>query len=203
MVSWLTHIIGSCANSIRNRREICTGDHQSVSHAADLGGQLRPGQLAGLGAAGLLAGPPMRPPRPVPAAAAVRSHLPRDRRDGPAQPPGDHRKRIPSVQPNVISSRSASVSLPGPGTQPSCAPACAAPTAQSMPRPDASSPPAGRSPVMTSPWHQPQRKLPLLHRQMLIQLQPPQLIENPLDSPRRCAHRLNPPFRLQVMLDGF
>jgi len=40
---------------------------------------------------------------------------------------------------------------------------------------------------------QPQRKLPLLHRQMLIQLQPPQLIENPLDSPGHCADRLNLP----------
>ena len=40
---------------------------------------------------------------------------------------------------------------------------------------------------------QPQRKLSLLHRQVLIQLQPPQLIENPLDSPRRCADRLNSP----------
>jgi hypothetical protein len=31
MVSWLTHIMGSPANSIRNRAEICTGDHHSAS----------------------------------------------------------------------------------------------------------------------------------------------------------------------------
>jgi hypothetical protein len=40
---------------------------------------------------------------------------------------------------------------------------------------------------------QAQRELPLLHRQVPIQLQPPQLIENPLDSPKRCADRLNLP----------
>ena len=32
MVSWLTHIRGSSGNSIRNRWEICCGDHQSLSH---------------------------------------------------------------------------------------------------------------------------------------------------------------------------
>jgi hypothetical protein len=31
MVSWLTHIMGSPGNSIRNRAEICTGDHHSPS----------------------------------------------------------------------------------------------------------------------------------------------------------------------------
>ncbi len=31
MVSWLTRIMGSPANSIRNRAEICAGDHQSAS----------------------------------------------------------------------------------------------------------------------------------------------------------------------------
>jgi hypothetical protein len=31
MVSWLTLIMGSPGNSIRNRREICCGDHHSAS----------------------------------------------------------------------------------------------------------------------------------------------------------------------------
>jgi hypothetical protein len=31
MVSWLTRIMGSPGNSIRNLREICTGDHHSAS----------------------------------------------------------------------------------------------------------------------------------------------------------------------------
>jgi hypothetical protein len=33
MVSWLTHIMGSPANSIRNRAEISCGDHHSFSHS--------------------------------------------------------------------------------------------------------------------------------------------------------------------------
>jgi hypothetical protein len=37
------------------------------------------------------------------------------------------------------------------------------------------------------------RQLPLLHRQMWPHPQPPQLIENLPDSPKRCADHLNPP----------
>jgi hypothetical protein len=32
MVSWLTHSMGSPGNSIRNRAELCTGDHHWASH---------------------------------------------------------------------------------------------------------------------------------------------------------------------------
>ena len=120
MVSWLTHIIGSCANSIRNRREICTGDHQSVSQqltwAASCG-------LASLQALGRRACSRARrcarharyPPRP-PFAATSRETVETALPSRLAMTANES----PACRPNVISSRSASVSLPGPGTQPSC-----------------------------------------------------------------------------------
>ena len=44
--------MGSRGCSIRNLREICTGDHHCSSHPGDLGGQPRAGQLAWLGPPG-------------------------------------------------------------------------------------------------------------------------------------------------------
>ena len=152
MVSWLTCIMGSPGNSIRNRREICTGDHHSCSQLATWGGQLRAGQLGSLGPPGLLAGPLMRPPRPV-SAAAVGGHLPGHRRDRLAQPGRDRGERLPGMQAQgdllPVGQRSA---VPARAPTHRGGPAAARPAARSAPRPDASSPPAGRSPATTGPW---------------------------------------------------
>ena len=64
MVSWLTCIMGSSGNSIRNLREICTGDHHSCSQLVTWAASCGRASLQ-LGPPGLLAGPLMRPPRPV------------------------------------------------------------------------------------------------------------------------------------------
>jgi hypothetical protein len=165
----------------------------------DLGGQLRTGQLGRLGPPGLLASALMRPPRPVPTAAAVGGHLPRHGGDRLAQPGGDRGERLPGVQAERDF-------LPVGHRQPPRAghPAIVADRPlrgmahdQRHPlvraahlRPDL--------PQRQAPGLQPQRQLPLLYRQMRPHPQPPQLIENPLDSPRRCADRLKPPRQRSV-----
>jgi hypothetical protein len=52
MVSWLTHIMGSPANWIRNRAEISTGDHHWASHLLTWAAS---GAWASLGVLGRLA----------------------------------------------------------------------------------------------------------------------------------------------------
>ena len=98
MVSWLTLIMGSPPNSIRNRAAICCGDHQSASQAVTRAASRGQASFGNLGPPGLLAGALMRPPRPVPAAAAVRGDLPRHRRGRLAQPGRDHGERLAGMQ---------------------------------------------------------------------------------------------------------
>ena len=136
----------------------------------------------------------MRPPRPVLVPAAVGGHLPRHRRDRLAQPGRDRGERLPGMQAQGDLLPVGQRQPPRPGH-----PAIAAD------RPPRSMAHDQRHPLMRAahlradlpqrqaPGPQPQRQLPLLHRQMRTHPQPPQLIENPLDSPRPCADCLNPP----------
>src|SRR6266516_227435 len=96
MVSWLTHIMGSLGYSIRNPLGDLHRRPPLLQPSGDLGGQLRAGQLAGLGTPRLGTSPLMCPPRPVLATAAVGGHLPRHRADRPLQPGSDRGERLPS-----------------------------------------------------------------------------------------------------------
>ena len=81
MVLWLTHIMGWPQNSIRNRAEICTGDHH---WAGQLLTRSASGRCASFGVLGRLAcsrGALVGPPRPVVGSAAVGGDLPRHRGD--------------------------------------------------------------------------------------------------------------------------
>ena len=141
----------------------------------------------------------MRPPRPVSAAAAVGGHLPRHRGRRLPQPRGDHGEQLPGMQAHGDL-------LPVGHRQP---PRPRHPPIR-MHRPPRGMPHDQRDALMRAahlradlpqrqaPGLQPQRQPPLLHRQMWPHPQPPQLIENLLDSPRHCADPLNPPCQPSV-----
>ena len=113
----------------------------------------RAGQLGRLGPPGLLAGPLMRPPRPVSCAAAVGGHLPRHRGDRLPQPGGDHGERLPGMQAQGDLLPAGQRQPPRPRHPPIRADRPPrGDAARSARRPDASSPPAGRSPATTGPW---------------------------------------------------
>ena len=120
MVSWLTHIMGSPGNSIRNRAEICAGDHHSPSQPPT---RVASGAWASLGVLGRLARSRARwwarqarywarPPLAATSRDTVEVAFP--------SRAAITVKDCPACTPRVISSRSASVSRPGPGTQRSC-----------------------------------------------------------------------------------
>jgi hypothetical protein len=110
------------------------------------------GQLRGLGPPGPLAGALVSPPRPVGRPAAVGGDLPRHRGGRLPQPGGDHGEGLSGMHPRVISSRSASVSRPGPGTQWSWRTSRPGLRRAISATPDGSSPPGARSLVTTGPW---------------------------------------------------
>jgi hypothetical protein len=135
---------------------------------ADLGSQPRARQLRNLGAARSLAGTLMGPPRPVPAAAAVASHVPRHRRGGLAQPRRDHGKRLTGVQ---AEADLLPVAQPQPARprHPGIDPALRAGRAATRDDPDQHVRAADLAPDLPqrqATGLQPQRQLPLLHRQM-------------------------------------
>jgi len=117
MVSWLTRIMGSPGNSIRNRAEICAGDHHWASQLLTRSAS---GRWVSLGVLGRLARCWarwwarharywVRPPLAATSRDTVEVAFPS--RAAIAV------KDSPACTPRVISSRSASVNRPGPGTQ--------------------------------------------------------------------------------------
>jgi hypothetical protein len=137
-------------NSIRNRREICAGNHHCSSQAQACAASC--GQ-ASLGVLGRRAYSWARwgAPGPVLLPAAVGSHLPLGGGDRLAQLGGDRGERVPACSPMVICSRSAGVSRPRPGNpaivRTGRREACRTTSA----RPDANSPPARRSHAAIGP----------------------------------------------------
>jgi hypothetical protein len=120
MVSWLTHIMGSPGNWIRNRAEICAGDHHSPSQLLT---RAASGAWASFGVLGRLACSRARwcarqarywtrPPLAATSRDTVEVAFP--------SRAAITVKDSPACTPRVISSRSARVSRPGPGTQRSC-----------------------------------------------------------------------------------
>jgi hypothetical protein len=98
MVSWLTRIMGSPGNSIRNRAEICCGDHQSASQllTRSVSGD---GPASGSWAAWPAVGHTVRSPRPVLGPAAACGDFPRHRGGRLPQPDGDRGEGLSGMHP--------------------------------------------------------------------------------------------------------